>query len=100
MILPVSHGILDALVKAMQDHPEAKKIEVQGYASSEGGAQWNLQLSTARAASVLNYLKTHGVAAARLTSKGFGVANPIADNATEEGREKNRRVEFTIVETQ
>jgi len=55
-------------------------------------------LSAARARSVAKYLRDHGVAAGELVAVGYGSDRPIADNATADGREKNRRVEFVIVE--
>jgi OOP family OmpA-OmpF porin len=59
---------------------------------------YNFKLSGRRAASVVQWLVQHGIAKKRLTSEGFGLERPLADNATEEGREKNRRVEFHIRE--
>jgi OmpA-OmpF porin, OOP family len=56
-----------------------------------------MKLSGDRAAAVMAYLTSHGVAASRLESQGFGQTKPIADNATEAGRSKNRRVEFKIL---
>jgi OOP family OmpA-OmpF porin len=98
-ILPASYGILDEVVKIMKENPQVKKILVEGHASSDGDAQHNLTLSDDRAKSVMNYLVEHGVEKTRLSAKGFGTKQPIADNATEAGREKNRRVEFTIEAT-
>ena len=64
----------------------------------QGDKNLNLKLSDARAKAVMKYLVDHGIEKDRLTAKGFGSTKPIADNATEEGKEKNRRVEFNIVE--
>jgi OOP family OmpA-OmpF porin len=72
----------------------SKKIELDGYASSEGTAAHNLRLSRDRANSVKTYLVNSGVDAKRLKVKAYGETNPIADNSTEEGRVLNRRVEF------
>jgi len=96
IILPVSHSLLDEVVKVMKENPQIKKILVEGHASSDGDAKHNTALSDDRAKAVMSYLVEHGVDKARLSSKGFGSSEPIADNATEAGREKNRRVEFTI----
>jgi len=71
-----------------------KKIELDGYASSEGTAAHNMRLSKDRANSVKTYLVNSGVDAKRVKVKAFGETNPIADNSTEEGRVANRRVEF------
>ena len=62
-----------------------------------GDAEKNRTLSQARAQSVLEYIVKKGIARDRLTAKGYGPDKPIADNSTDEGRSKNRRVEFTIV---
>jgi outer membrane protein OmpA-like peptidoglycan-associated protein len=66
--------------------------EVGGYADSSGDDDYNLKLSQARAQSALDYLVSKGVAPGRMTAVGYGEANPIADNATAEGRALNRRV--------
>jgi OOP family OmpA-OmpF porin len=98
VILPQSFGLLDDIVKVIKDNPQAKKIAIEGHASAEGDAKRNLTLSDERAKAVMKYCVDHGIDAKRLTAKGFGITKPIADNATEEGREKNRRVEFNIIE--
>jgi outer membrane protein OmpA-like peptidoglycan-associated protein/outer membrane protein W len=66
--------------------------EVAGYTDSTGDEAYNLDLSKRRAQSALDYLASKGVAPGRMTAVGFGEANPIADNATAEGRAQNRRV--------
>ena len=73
-------------------------IGVYGYTDNKGGKDYNLRLSRARAASCMDYLVKHGVDAKRLQSEGYGPDKPVADNATEEGRAKNRRVEFKVIE--
>lgn len=97
-ILPASHGLLDQVAKVILANPHLKKIQVEGHASADGNARHNRELSEQRAASVRSYLVGHGVAANLLTSQGFGIERPIADNGTPDGREANRRVEFNIVE--
>lgn len=98
-ILEVSHDLLNEVAQIIKDNPQIKKIEIQGHASSEGSDSYNLTLSDKRAKSVRKYLVTKGgVPDKVLTAKGYGEKAPIADNETEEGREKNRRVEFVIVE--
>ncbi len=72
----------------------SKKIELDGFASSEGTAAHNMRLSRDRANSVKTYLVNSGVDAKRLKVKAFGETHPIADNSTEQGRILNRRVEF------
>ena len=97
-ILEVSHGLLGEVADVIKKNPQLKKLQVEGHASSEGNAKKNEKLSADRAKAVMNYLVSQGVDAKMLTSKGFGSSVPLADNATEEGREKNRRVEFNILE--
>jgi outer membrane protein OmpA-like peptidoglycan-associated protein len=69
-------------------------IEVAGHTDSMGSDAYNMNLSQQRAEAVRNFLISKGVAANRLTAKGYGESQPVADNATEEGRFKNRRVEL------
>jgi OOP family OmpA-OmpF porin len=69
-------------------------VEIQGNTDSTGPLAWNMQLSEKRADAVKRYLATNGVAAGRLTTKGFGPNEPLAPNNTSEGRAKNRRVDF------
>lgn len=85
--------VLDFVAQSLNANPEVT-FEIQGHASSEGSDSYNLRLSERRAASVRTYLQSKGVDAARMTSKGYGETQPIADNATEEGRKQNRRVEL------
>jgi len=72
--------------------------EVAGHSDSTGDAAYNLNLSDKRAAAVRTYLVNKGVAASRLTSKGYGETQPIADNSTRSGRAFNRRVELNVVQ--
>lgn len=69
-------------------------VEVQGHTDNKGGAEYNVKLSTARAKTVLDWLVAHGVPAKRLTSAGYGMTVPVADNDTELGRARNRRVQL------
>ncbi len=73
------------------------RVEVAGYTDSSGTAAYNLNLSRRRAESVMNYLVSHGVDAGMLSARGYGEANPIADNATAAGRAENRRVSLRIL---
>ncbi len=97
-IKPESNSLLDEIAATFKKNPQIKKVSIDGFASSEGGAAFNKRLSDDRAKAVMAYLTGHGVEKERVTAKGWGIEKPIADNATEEGREKNRRVEFNIVE--
>jgi outer membrane protein OmpA-like peptidoglycan-associated protein len=73
-------------------------VTVEGHTDSTGSAEYNLQLSKLRAESVQAFLGGQGVAPERLSAVGFGMERPIADNATAEGRKRNRRVEIVIAE--
>jgi OOP family OmpA-OmpF porin len=73
------------------------KIAVDGHTDTTGNSTANQTLSQARAQSVVTYLVAHGVAQARITATGFGDTKPVASNATDEGRAKNRRIEFRVV---
>jgi outer membrane protein OmpA-like peptidoglycan-associated protein len=86
---------LDKLVPVFNSYADTD-IVIYGYTDSTGNVDSNQILSEQRAASVKNYLANKGVNIARFTTMGFGIADPIADNETEDGRSKNRRVEFTI----
>lgn len=98
-ILEVSFSLLDEVAKVIKEHPTIKRIEVQGHASAEGSDDYNLKLSDKRAKAVMKYLTGKGgIDKAMLQAKGLGETVPIADNETEEGKEKNRRVEFHILE--
>ncbi len=91
-----STAILDAAVETLVKRPDIR-VEVAAHTDSTGSADYNQQLSERRAASVMAYLQEHGIDASRLTSKGYGESQPIADNSTEEGRAKNRRVELRVL---
>jgi len=86
---PVLQQILDLLKKNL-----TQKIEVQVHTDNVGGDAYNQTLAEARARAIVAWLTQHGIAADRLTAKGFGRTRPIADNATDAGRAKNRRVEI------
>lgn len=97
-ILPASDPLLKDVADTFKEHAEIKKVEIQGHASSEGDAKRNKTLSDLRAKAVMKVLEAKGVEASRMTAKGYGSDKPIADNKTEEGKEKNRRVEFVITD--
>jgi OOP family OmpA-OmpF porin len=86
-----SYPTLDKLSSVLREN--GGKVTVNGYASSEGTAAYNLKLSKDRANSVKTYLVNSGVNASQVVTKGHGEANPVASNDTEEGRIQNRRVE-------
>jgi outer membrane protein OmpA-like peptidoglycan-associated protein len=90
---PASDGPLQQVAALMAANPTLK-IEVQGHTDNVGGDTYNQTLSEARAHSVMAWLTAHGVAASRMTVKGYGKTMPVADNSTDDGRAKNRRVEI------
>jgi len=94
---PASITELNRVLKLMTDYPKMK-IEVSGHTDNVGSREYNLKLSTRRAKAVADYLIAHGINAGRITYKGFGFDQPVADNSTEEGRKRNRRSEIKIIE--
>ncbi|MET2851398.1 OmpA family protein [Vibrio owensii] len=90
---------LDNFVNFLNEYPQAQ-VEITGYTDSSGPAAYNQKLSERRAQSVADYLIAAGIDADRFTVKGMGEENPVADNSTHEGREKNRRVEVVVPEFQ
>jgi len=94
-LLPTSKAELDLLIGLLTAN-ENLHIEIAGYTDNVGENKFNEQLSTNRAKTVYNYLIANGIEHKRLSYKGYGALKPIADNTTEEGRQKNRRTEFII----
>lgn len=90
-----SNAELDRLVKLMKDVPKLK-IEISGHTDNTGSAALNDKLSQDRAQAVVDYLKSKGIAADRMTAMGYGSSRPIASNANADGRQENRRTEFEI----
>jgi outer membrane protein OmpA-like peptidoglycan-associated protein len=86
---------LDKLVTLLQENPTIK-IEIGGHTDNVGKAADNLTLSDHRAKAVVDYLQGKRIDPARLTAKGYGMTQPVADNATPEGRALNRRTEMKI----
>ncbi|GHF00718.1 membrane protein [Aliiroseovarius zhejiangensis] len=91
-------GTIDEIAEIMKDCADVR-MEIQGYTDSQGREEMNLALSQSRAQAVLNALLTRRVLTTNLTAKGYGEADPIADNSTEDGREANRRIEFRLLDT-
>ncbi len=87
-----SYSTLDKLAKELRDNNSS--VALDGYASAEGSESYNLTLSKDRANSVKQYLVNAGVSSSSITAQGYGEKNPVASNATEEGRVQNRRVEI------
>jgi OOP family OmpA-OmpF porin len=91
-----SKPVLDKVADGLKEHHRLT-IEVQGHTDSTGSAAYNLKLSDRRANSVVDYLVSQGVPRAQLSAKGYGQTQPIASNATAEGRAKNRRVVMHVI---
>lgn len=92
-----SEPLLDMVAGALQEHPEVERVRIEGHTDAEGGDAVNERLSRERAEAVRIYLIQKGVEPDRLEAQGFGASRPLADNATSEGREANRRVDFIVV---
>ena len=98
-IKPESAKTLGEILAALQGQPSLKLL-IAGHTDSTNTDAYNLKLSQQRAEAVVSWLVAHGVAAARLTPKGFGKSQPVADNATAAGRALNRRVELIAQQKQ
>lgn len=95
-ILEQSFAPMNELVKLLKANP-ATRVEISGHTDNTGSAALNTRLSKSRADAVRQYLVGQGVSASRLTSRGYGPDQPIADNDTPEGKAMNRRVEIKII---
>jgi OOP family OmpA-OmpF porin len=96
-IRPRSRPVLDRAVSMLSRHPSVH-VEISGHTDSSGGYAYNVGLSGRRADAVKGYLVGRGIDASRIVTRGAGPDEPLADNATKVGREKNRRIEFRIIE--
>jgi outer membrane protein OmpA-like peptidoglycan-associated protein len=97
-ISPRSERLLDDMAHLLHDPRPVRRLEIQGYTDSTGGAEFNQKLSQERAEHVKAALIKRGIDGRRLVARGYGEENPLAPNLTNAGRAKNRRVEFTILE--
>lgn len=95
-IQPQFYTTLNQVTQTLTQYPKTM-IDVLGYTDSTGTEAYNQQLSQQRAQSVATYLTAQGVQPVRLATRGYGEADPIASNDTEQGRAENRRVEIKIV---
>jgi len=86
---------LQKVIRFLTENPQIK-VEISGHTDNTGNQAYNQQLSEKRAQSVYSYIIENGINPKRLTRKGYGSSNPITPNDTEEGRQQNRRIEFTI----
>ncbi len=97
-LLPIAENKLDKVAEVLRDQSEDKTIVIEGHTDSRGSADYNEDLSHRRADSVRDYLVAQGVPSSKIQAVGKGEEEPIAKNATAEGRANNRRVEIIIDE--
>lgn len=95
-VLQQSYNELLRLKVLLDEHPEMK-IELRGHTDGQGTVEYNQKLSEKRAEAVVNFLVSMGIDKQRLSWRGLGKSEPIADNNTAEGRQKNRRVEYKVI---
>ena len=96
---PASEEQLTNIADILKAYPQVK-IRIGGYTDNTGDPAANLQLSEQRADNVMAELINQGIDPARMTAKGYGAEDPIADNSTEEGRQKNRRISLRVTDKQ
>ena len=93
---PDSEPLLNKIADLLKNNPTLV-VELQGHTDNVGGDDYNSKLSQSRAGAVVTWLKAHGITSTRLSAHGYGRSHPVADNVSEEGRAKNRRVELAKV---
>ena len=96
-IRPDGQPVLDEAIRTLKEEPDIR-VSVEGHTDAVGTDAYNRALSERRARAVAGYLVEGGIARSRLSTVGFGEANPVASNETDDGRAQNRRVEFRITE--
>ncbi|KUG07702.1 OmpA family protein [Solirubrum puertoriconensis] len=94
-LLPSSYATLDTIAQILNQYPDYT-LSITGHTDSQGPAAFNLRLSRERAAAARSYLTSKGIAEGRIQQRGYGPLHPVADNASEAGRVRNRRVEFDL----
>lgn len=94
-LMPESYPTLDRIVEVLQSSARLK-VMIQAHTDDIGTEEYNLDLSKRRAKAVNTYLASQGIAPPSIRYRGYGASKPIADNGTEAGRAKNRRVEFYV----
>ncbi|MFO0694197.1 MAG: OmpA family protein [Polyangiales bacterium] len=98
-ILPTSNALLAEIADVILRHPELQRIEIEGHTDDRGGADHNLELSQRRAEAVRRWLVDHGVEEGRLSARGYGSTRPLVPNITSANRARNRRVQFTVLDS-
>ncbi|QRN97239.1 OmpA family protein [Archangium violaceum] len=99
VVLPRSFPLLQQVASVLRANPQLTKVRIEGHTDSMGDDAFNLDLSQRRSNSVMRILVERGIDAGRLEAVGYGETKPVDTNKTAAGRENNRRVEFTILET-
>jgi len=94
-LLDGADSVLDGAARTLADNPDLR-VEVAGHTDSDGDANYNLDLSQRRADTVRNYLLGKNIEAGRISSRGYGEAQPVAENTTADGKRANRRVELRV----
>jgi len=92
-ITSIAEDQLEKALNAMKNYPELE-VEISGHTDSRGGREWNMELSQKRADSVKDWFVSKGISGSRITTVGYGPDQPVAPNDTEDGRFKNRRIDF------
>ncbi len=98
VLLPESRPLLVEVASVLKAHPEILRVRVEGHTDNSGPMAGNMRLSAGRARTVRQFLIKEGVEAGRLEEASFGPKRPVAPNETEEGRARNRRVDFVIAD--
>ena len=93
---PMSLPLMDRLAEFMQAHPDISVLRIEGHTDNRGRADYNLQLSAARAHTIARALVDRGIPCRRLEAVGFGETLPLSGNKTRVGRQRNRRMELSI----
>jgi outer membrane protein OmpA-like peptidoglycan-associated protein len=93
---PSSFSVLDDVADLLRENSEVR-VEISGHTDSDGSSSYNQDLSRRRAESVRSYLVQKGISASRLTTVGYGESQPVASNATADGKAQNRRIEFRVL---
>lgn len=97
-IQEISHDLLNDVAAVMEQHPGIERLRIEGHTDSDGSDDYNKKLSQDRADSVMKFLVDAGIDEGRMEAVGYGEEKPIDTNDTAAGKEKNRRVEFNILE--
>jgi OOP family OmpA-OmpF porin len=95
-----SNQLLNDVAEVLRENPKVQLINIEGHTDSDGADKYNKELSQQRADSVKAFLVSAGIEESRLVAIGYGEERPVADNATAEGKEANRRVEFVIAKVE